>query len=142
MWGKVKKKKCLLMKTEDHPRTCGEKSFNASVFQQSLGSPPHMRGKATSSRKTPESVRITPAHAGKRRQFQPPKPSPVDHPRTCGEKTTGESAIVAEDGSPPHMRGKGLLSVFSVGEKGIQCQQLKRYWHLPRIKNQTRFQRK
>lgn len=25
---------------------------------------------------------------------------------------------------------------------GIQCQQLKRYWHLPRIKNQTRFQRK
>ena len=25
---------------------------------------------------------------------------------------------------------------------GGQCQQLKRYWHLPRIKNQTRFQRK
>ena len=25
---------------------------------------------------------------------------------------------------------------------GNQCQQLKRYWHLPRIKNQTRFQRK
>ena len=23
-----------------------------------------------------------------------------------------------------------------------QCQQLKRYWHLPRIKNQTRIQRK
>ena len=28
------------------------------------------------------------------------------------------------------------------GEGPIQCQQLKRYWHLPRIKNQTRFQRK
>ena len=25
---------------------------------------------------------------------------------------------------------------------GDQCQQLKRYWHLPRIKNQTRIQRK
>ena len=24
----------------------------------------------------------------------------------------------------------------------VQCQQLKRYWHLSRIKNQTRFQRK
>ena len=28
------------------------------------------------------------------------------------------------------------------GPTGAQCQQLKRYWHLPRIKNQTRFQRK
>ena len=25
---------------------------------------------------------------------------------------------------------------------GMQCQQLKRYWHLSRIKNQIRFQRK
>ena len=30
----------------------------------------------------------------------------------------------------------------SDGLNNIQCQQLKRYWHLPRIKNQTRFQRK
>ena len=32
--------------------------------------------------------------------------------------------------------------ITGLGESPIQCQQLKRYWHLPRIKNQTRFQRK
>ncbi len=30
----------------------------------------------------------------------------------------------------------------SMAAVGRQCQQLKRYWHLPRIKNQTRIQRK
>ena len=32
--------------------------------------------------------------------------------------------------------------IVNHGVLGYQCQQLKRYWHLPRIKNQTRFQRK
>ena len=54
------------LKTQDHPRTCGEK-FNAipySVVEK--GSPPHMRGKATGVNKGGTAERITPAHAGKR----------------------------------------------------------------------------
>ena len=35
-----------------------------------------------------------------------------------------------------------IYAVRNVDVQPIQCQQLKRYWHLPRIKNQTRFQRK
>ena len=38
---------------------------------------------------------------------------------------------------------KDLLNIIdTLTDKGVQCQQLKRNWHLPRIKNQTRFQRK
>ena len=38
---------------------------------------------------------------------------------------------------------KDLLNIIdTLTDKGVQCQQLKRYWHLPRIKNQTRIQRK
>ena len=37
---------------------------------------------------------------------------------------------------------KERIARITKGLIGEQCQQLKRYWHLPRIKNQTRFQRK
>ena len=30
----------------DHPRTCGEKWYNAAQSWNQMGSPPHMRGKA------------------------------------------------------------------------------------------------
>ena len=49
----------------DHPRTCGEKWYNAAQSWNQMGSPPHMRGKGgdLSGRVSPD--RITPAHAGK-----------------------------------------------------------------------------
>ena len=50
----------------DHPRTCGEKIFFLAISSQPLGSPPHMRGKARPLFSRPNSIRITPAHAGKR----------------------------------------------------------------------------
>ena len=52
----------------DHPRTCGEKHNWYYLRSNILGSPPHMRGKDSKSRK--------------RKIFL------VDHPRTCGEKTS------------------------------------------------------
>ena len=54
---------------QDHPRTCGEKRAKPLVRCNLLGSPPHMRGKDFSILSVQEAIRITPAHAGKRRYF-------------------------------------------------------------------------
>ena len=51
----------------DHPRTCGEKGISDFSGNYEDGSPPHMRGKARSPLLFPGISRITPAHAGKRR---------------------------------------------------------------------------
>ena len=50
----------------DHPRTCGEKQGQFRSLCASMGSPPHMRGKAAIYNDKPDSSGITPAHAGKR----------------------------------------------------------------------------
>ena len=49
----------------DHPRTCGENFFRLSSWSEKYGSPPHMRGKHPYHQQPPDSLRITPAHAGK-----------------------------------------------------------------------------
>ena len=49
---------------------------------------------------------ITPAYAGKSKSAQGPADSCEDHPRTCGEKIYSVRDNVAEQGSPPHVRGK------------------------------------
>ena len=50
----------------DHPRTCGEKFGRYASQKDTMGSPPHMRGKAMCRRGELCGRRITPAHAGKR----------------------------------------------------------------------------
>ena len=50
----------------DHPRICGEKFIPAATRVPSIGSPPHMRGKAAGDRQERGRHRITPAYAGKR----------------------------------------------------------------------------
>ena len=52
-------------RNEDHPRICGEKPFISFHLLIRRGSPPHMRGKETATRKTSMGYRITPAYAGK-----------------------------------------------------------------------------
>ena len=49
----------------DHPRLCGEKPRNSTVFPLICGSPPPMRGKATRHIRPIDTVGITPAYAGK-----------------------------------------------------------------------------
>ena len=63
--GKSKKPLFDVDTTGDHPRTCGEKFLFFLSLILILGSPPHMRGKETSSSETVITERITPAHAGK-----------------------------------------------------------------------------
>ena len=90
----------------DHPRTCGEKRQLQHGRHQRLGSPPRMRGKVGLAFLHAVSVRITPACAGKRWKTGCAAREPGDHPRTCGEKIYSVRDNIAEQGSPPHMRGK------------------------------------
>ena len=50
----------------DHPRMCGEKYLRIAVFVLLLGSPPHVRGKASFFGCSRPGDGITPAYAGKR----------------------------------------------------------------------------
>ena len=75
----------------------------------SLGSPPPMRGKVMGNISEAKDYRITPAHAGKRRQYGLSHARDPDHPRPCGEKPVGSIALICSAGSPPPMRGKVLM---------------------------------
>ena len=55
-----------LLKLQDHPRACGEKSSIRKTTPAYPGSPPRMRGKVEIVKEIAMKVRITPAHAGKR----------------------------------------------------------------------------
>ena len=50
--------------------------------------------------------RITPACAGKTTHGRTAYMRSSDHPRVCGENETEETVYVAENGSPPRVRGK------------------------------------
>ena len=70
----------------DHPRVCGEKPPQRGRPSRASGSPPRMRGKVIDD--LPESILdgITPAYAGKRKEYKLAVKIAGDHPRVCGEK--------------------------------------------------------
>ena len=70
----------------DHPRLCGEKASCSSQKQQTIGSPPPMRGKDGAITVVWEYFRITPAYAGKSEALASNPDAQEDHPRLCGEK--------------------------------------------------------
>ncbi len=90
----------------DHPRTCGEKSITSKSTSKTVGSPPHMRGKALFLQEKALDLRITPAHAGKSLGDSAEPLNLRDHPRTCGEKSESAAGDFRTHGSPPHMREK------------------------------------
>ena len=51
--------------SQDHPRACGENTFNAASGISLKGSPPRMRGKLRDYELAYGGEGITPAHAGK-----------------------------------------------------------------------------
>ena len=67
-----------------------------------------MRGKVKCCVAYPLTLRITPAHAGKRASILYLSFQDRDHPRTCGEKLRRGQIPPPVGGSPPHMRGKGV----------------------------------
>ena len=92
---------------EDHPRICGEKAVSVTLYNGSMGSPPHMQGKEIPKGLVHRAAGITPAYAGKRTPGASAPGRGRDHPRICGEKSSGFMLIRLSLGSPPHMRGKG-----------------------------------
>ena len=94
----------------DHPRICGEKRLQSTLRGTQNGSPPHMRGKAVLKKCEVREIGITPAYAGKSWMLWRCWRLRRDHPRICGEKFLMSVAHPFRLGSPPHMRGKAMLS--------------------------------
>ena len=65
-----------------------------------------MRGKAYTCSVRKYVERITPAYAGKSSILYDAIDTMRDHPRLCGEKTSGACQTYIDLGSPPPMRGK------------------------------------
>ena len=103
----------------DHPRTRGEKHGHQYQGTRKMGSPPHTRGKGTSSRVRSLTLRITPAHAGKSTKQTKMQQLVKDHPRTRGEKSSYLSPHQRTAGSPPHTRGKVLSRSTTAVISGI-----------------------
>ena len=97
---------------EDHPRRCGENSYDVIANSASAGSPPQVRGKQLKRLTIKRRDRITPAGAGK----TPPEARDCamlrDHPRRCGENSSASSSLIPHQGSPPQVRGKPANSRF------------------------------
>ena len=91
------------------PRVCGEKSSGSVCMPGHAGSPPRMRGKGYDVVSRLCRVRITPACAGKSTKSRNAIRSRWDHPRMCGEKNIWVADVTTSIGSPPHVRGKGVL---------------------------------
>ena len=93
-------------RSRDHPRMGGEKVGIAKEQYDTLGSPPHGRGKGQVAGRHAGKCRITPAWAGKSVRHGHPARNPQDHPRMGGEKQPGPDTKLCIEGSPPHGRGK------------------------------------
>ena len=84
-----------------------------------LRSPPRMRGKGVVQRQIALVVGITPACAGKSASTNADRFSVQDHPRVCGEKLKFGTNVTKNPGSPPRVRGKGIVHVFVPEKLGI-----------------------
>ena len=127
----------------DHPRICGEKSGRASPIKPHRGSPPHMRGKGLCFRLEGRPGGITPAYAGKSAWWCRHRRCRWDHPRICGEKQWAMTCYSGQQGSPPHMRGKEVVSGLQhlpagitpayAGKRTYSPTVFCRFWDHPRI---------
>ena len=98
---------------------CGEKFRAYAKVWKEWGSPPHVRGKEWHCLWAVPLLRITPAHAGKRRSSHGHRRRSWDHPRVCGEKFPSKLLSVVILGSPPHVRGKERWSAHRALPLGI-----------------------
>ena len=109
----------LFIVPRDHPRVCGEKPVRIQTRTISAGSPPRMRGKVVRGMQQALRYRITPAYAGKSQSPDMIDLCMEDHPRVCGEKVFCPFPGWKNGGSPPRMRGKGILSSVATVRTGI-----------------------
>ena len=91
---------------------CGEKKPTTPVTVRCIGSPPRMQGKVVYALCDCAQCGITPACAGKSAARVCRHGWFEDHPRMCEEKRLLQHGGFQRLGSPPHVRGKGLLQIF------------------------------
>ena len=101
------------------PRACGEKPVLSTMLRAASGSPPRMRGEATSIIAICIMERITPACAGRSAQPSEFLMRLPDHPRVCGEKRKAKDSLVRRLGSPPRVRGEDCS-----GNRGIALRRI------------------
>ena len=92
--------------SRDHPRVGGEKELAEYVAYCWAGSPPRGRGKEGPTFFVKVRGRITPAWAGKSREWRHFLKLRWDHPRVGGEKIPASIPSPLKKGSPPRGRGK------------------------------------
>ena len=78
-----------------------------------------MRGKESIAVGIGDGIGITPAYAGKRLCLTCVLAILWDHPRMCGEKWLARFKPFATRGSPPHVRGKGVVHILVPEPLGI-----------------------
>ena len=84
----------------------GENDLAKRLAKNGQGSPPHARGKHRTGNSASSRNGITPACAGKTTTRAWRTPTERDHPRMRGENDRDANVCCAEEGSPPHARGK------------------------------------
>ena len=103
----------------DHPRVCGEKWGPLHRRRLHPRITPAYAGKRLHGSCHAELTGITPAYAGKSDGGRCSGKIGRDHPRVCGEKWIFVVCLVAFKGSPPRMRGKGLVHPIWMFHPGI-----------------------
>ena len=89
----------------DHPRVCGEHfewEYEPSLL---MGSSPRMRGTLLQSARPIWACGIIPAYAGNTPRVVRIGVTERDHPRVCGEHSSGFCVVFPRQGSSPRMRG-------------------------------------
>ena len=98
----------------EHPRVCGENLSTLDQAGNGQGTSPRMRGKRFNPRTLWDGPRNIPAHAGK----TVPQPTlgvaAQEHPRACGENSTGAARWPPGRGTSPRMRGKPDLRLLQL----------------------------
>ena len=103
----------------DHPRMCGEHSGGSAVGNSIGGSSPHVRGAQRQFRYHKLPSGIIPACAGSTHCPPTHLVSARDHPRMCGEHSSGIGMIRYGTGSSPHVRGARADTIVRTCLRGI-----------------------
>ncbi len=98
----------------NHPCVRGEEARPGVRAESTTESPPRARGRVLTCPGRSESVGITPACAGKRRNKEEEKAPVGNHPRVRGEEQGSAAGLFSAMESPPHARGRALAAAFAV----------------------------
>ena len=98
---------------------CGEQRVILMQKTGNSGSPPRVRGTVCWKRRTPRTLRITPACAGNSMLEKKDTTYAKDHPRVCGEQGSPLHSLPPGMGSPPRVRGTDARPVTGLRDTGI-----------------------